>query len=58
MIIKKPKVCPPKIMLPPEVPYPIGKAACDPKSITVVKKGKMFNPINPADMNINQTNPV
>ena len=53
-IKRNPRVCPPNKMLPPEVPSPIGKVVCDPKSRTVVKKGNMLTPTKAAEIPINQ----
>lgn len=54
MIMKNPKVCPPKSRLPPEVAYPIGKVVCEAKSRIVVKNGKILIPINAADIQMIQ----
>lgn len=58
IIIIKPKVWPPKRRLPPDVASPIGKVVWAAKSKIVVKKGKIFNPVKPADIIINQNWPV
>ena len=57
-INRKPIVWPPKIMLPPEVASPIGKVVCEPKSKTVVKKGKILTPTNAAETQISQKESV